>query len=43
MKNLLDALDYDWEAHFREVLGETLGSAAFTFFHHTLGQRSPAR
>jgi predicted lipid carrier protein YhbT len=29
VKNLLDALDYDWEAHFRDVLGETLGGGAF--------------
>ncbi len=27
VKNLLDSLEYDWEAHFRDVLGEPLGSA----------------
>lgn len=42
VKNLLDALDYDWEAHFREVLGETLGAAAFAFFQRTIGQRLAA-
>jgi len=32
VKNLLDALDYDWAAHFRAVLGDTFGSAAFAAF-----------
>lgn len=27
VKNLLDSLEYDWEAHFRDVFGEPLGSA----------------
>lgn len=27
VKNLLDALEYDWEAHFHDVFGEPLGSA----------------
>jgi predicted lipid carrier protein YhbT len=27
VKNLLDALEYDWQAHFRDVFGEPLGSA----------------
>ncbi|MHB8728310.1 MAG: ubiquinone anaerobic biosynthesis accessory factor UbiT [Sulfuricaulis sp.] len=35
IKNLLDALDYDWESHFRAVLGNTLGHAAFRFFQRT--------
>lgn len=26
LKNLLDSLEYDWEAHFRTVLGEPIGS-----------------
>lgn len=39
IKNLLDALDYDWEAHFREVLGQTLGSAAFAVLQRAIGQR----
>lgn len=43
IKNLLDALDYDWDAHFREVLGETLGSAAFAVFQRAIGQRPTAR
>lgn len=43
VKNLLDALDYDWEAHFRDVLGDTLGDAAFAFFQRTIGQRPAAR
>ena len=42
IKNLLDALDYDWEAHFRDVLGETLGGAAFAVFQRTIGQRLAA-
>ncbi len=43
VKNLLDALDYDWESHFRDVLGETLGGAAFTIFRRTAGRHSAAR
>jgi predicted lipid carrier protein YhbT len=43
IKNLLDALDYDWESHFRDVLGETLGGAAFAFFRRTVGMRFAAR
>ncbi|MBI3778023.1 MAG: SCP2 sterol-binding domain-containing protein [Gammaproteobacteria bacterium] len=43
VKNLLDALDYDWESHFRAVFGETLGGAAFALFQRTLGQRFAAR
>ncbi len=27
VKNLLDSLEYDWQAHFRDVFGEPLGSA----------------
>ena len=27
VKNLLDSLEYDWRAHFRDVFGEPLGSA----------------
>ena len=27
VKNLLDSLEYDWQSHFRDVLGEPLGSA----------------
>lgn len=26
IKNLLDSLDYDWDAHFQAVLGERLGA-----------------
>lgn len=43
IKNLLDALDYDWESHFRDVLGETLGGAAFAFLRRTIGPRFAAR
>jgi predicted lipid carrier protein YhbT len=39
IKNLLDALDYDWESHFRAVLGDTLGGAAFALIRRTVGQR----
>lgn len=39
LKNLLDALDYDWESHFRAVLGETLGAAAFALIRRSVGQR----
>ncbi len=45
VKNLLDALDYDWAAHFRAVLGNTLGSTAFALFDHArarFGQRRNA-
>ena len=38
IKNLLDALDYDWELHFREVLGQTLGAVAASVLHRTLGR-----
>ena len=31
VKNLLDSLEYDWEAHFRDVLGEPLGLAVARF------------
>lgn len=43
IKNLLDALDYDWESHFRAVLGDTAGGAAFKFFQHTAGRRFSVR
>ena len=43
IKNLLDALDYDWPAHFRDVLGNTLGTAAFAVFERTIGRRFAAR
>lgn len=39
LKNLLDALDYDWESHFRAVLGETLGNAAVTLIRRAVGLR----
>ena len=38
VKNLLDALDYDGESHFRAVLGETLGTTAFSIYRRTFGQ-----
>jgi len=43
VKNLLDALEYDWEAHFRDVLGNQLGSVATTVFQRTLGKFLSAR
>ena len=43
VKNLLDALDYDWESHFHDVLGETFGGAAFAVFQRAIGQRLAAR
>ena len=42
IKNLLDALDYDWESHFRAVLGETAGRAAFKFLRYAAGRRFSA-
>lgn len=41
IKNLLDALDYNWESHLRAVLGETLGGAVFTIWQRAIG-RCPA-
>ncbi|MDH3563668.1 MAG: SCP2 sterol-binding domain-containing protein [Gammaproteobacteria bacterium] len=38
IKNLLDALDYNWESHFRVVLGETLGGTVFMVWQRTIGQ-----
>jgi len=38
VKNLLDALDYDWAAHFRAVLGDDLGGAAHDLLDRTLGR-----
>lgn len=32
VKNLLDALEYDWPGHFRAVFGETLGGLAHRVF-----------
>lgn len=43
VKNLLDALDYDWESHFRDVLGATLGGAASALFRRTVGLRNAVR
>ena len=43
VKNLLDALDYDWAAHFRAVLGDTLGGGAFTLFDRARGRLAPRR
>lgn len=42
VKNLLDALDYDWESHFRDVLGTSLGAVAFAVIQHTVGRRQAA-
>lgn len=43
VKNLLDALDYDWEAHFRDVLGASLGAITFAVIQRTIGQHLVAR
>ncbi len=43
VKNLLDAFDYDWEAHFRAVLGDPVGSAVFALFQRSIGPRPGAR
>lgn len=43
VKNLLDALDYDWAAHFRAVLGNTLGGAAFALFDRARDRLAPRR
>ncbi len=43
VKNLLDALEYDWESHFRNVLGETLGGTTFALFQRTVGRRLASR
>ena len=38
VKNLLDALEYDWESHFQNVFGETLGGTAYALFQRTVGR-----
>ena len=43
IKNLLDALDYDWESHLRAVLGDAMGRAAFAFLQRAGGGRFSAR
>ncbi|HYA37937.1 MAG TPA: SCP2 sterol-binding domain-containing protein [Candidatus Methylomirabilis sp.] len=43
VKNLLDALDYDWAEHFRAVLGDTFGGAAHDLLDRTLGRLIPRR
>ncbi len=43
VKNLLDALDYDWEAHFRDVLGASLGAVMFTVVQRVISQRLVTR
>lgn len=43
VKNLLDALEYDWESHFRNVFGETLGGTAFALFQRTVGRGIASR
>ncbi|MEE9597468.1 MAG: SCP2 sterol-binding domain-containing protein [Acidiferrobacterales bacterium] len=34
IKNLLDSLEYDWDAHFRAVLGEPVASVLGRLFRH---------
>ncbi len=36
IKNLLDSLEYDWEGHFRAILGEPAASALGLFRRHFL-------
>jgi O2-independent ubiquinone biosynthesis accessory factor UbiT len=43
VKNLLDALDYDLEAHVRAVLGESLGGLALSVLHRLPLPGRPAR
>jgi O2-independent ubiquinone biosynthesis accessory factor UbiT len=43
VKNLLDALEYDWEAHWRAVLGELPGGAAYAIFRRFIGRRIAPR
>jgi predicted lipid carrier protein YhbT len=43
VKNLLDALDYDWESHFRDVLGVNLGAITFAIVQRAIGQRLAPR
>lgn len=43
VKNLLDALDYDWEAHFRDVLGAGPGAVAFAVVQRAIGQHLATR
>jgi predicted lipid carrier protein YhbT len=43
VKNLLDALDYDWAAHFRAVLGAGFGGIVFALFDRARGRLSPRR
>lgn len=43
VKNLLDALDYDWEAHFHDVLGAGPGTIMFAVVQRTIIQRLAAR
>jgi predicted lipid carrier protein YhbT len=43
VKNLLDALDYDWEAHFCDVLGASLGTVMFTVVQRVISQRLVTR
>lgn len=38
IKNLLDALEYDWESHFRNVLGDPIGSMVGRLAHQALTQ-----
>jgi predicted lipid carrier protein YhbT len=40
VKNLLDALEYDWPGHFQAVLGEPLGGLAHRAFTLTAGAAS---
>jgi hypothetical protein len=36
VKNLLDALEYDWESHFSAVLGAPIGPPVGRLAHHVL-------
>ncbi|MCR4300320.1 MAG: SCP2 sterol-binding domain-containing protein [Sulfuricaulis sp.] len=42
VKNLLDALDYDWEAHFHDVFGPVIGAAIFSLVDRTMVRRASA-
>ncbi|HHO69282.1 MAG TPA: hypothetical protein ENK12_09640, partial [Gammaproteobacteria bacterium] len=43
IKNLLDALDFDWDAHFEAVLGPRLGPPAGKAAHRLGLDRRPER
>ena len=43
VKNLLDALDYDWEAHLHDVFGPVFGAAVFPCLTGRIAYNAPSR